>query len=351
LAFALAFGGAAGGGAWAQEGASASKAAGWSDPEFAKIAEQLTGTWKSSAPIEGGGGTFEAMVSIAPVAIAGVPDAMYLEAARGDALDRPYRQGVLQLHRFNGKLRMKTLEFRRSRGEFLPAVGTWAAPEVFPSKITGADLVTTLDIELSASGNGYTGKTPYPYPTSTGNAVEMTSEILFDGTSFKTADRGVDASGKQVWGPAAGNMYAFARVASPVRVLRQDGGLVSVTYPGTLEGSTAGEGDQISVHYIGMLQDGFIFDSSYSRNSPFTYNFGQKLVDGWIRTMADAQKGLKRRIFVPGALGYPEGRGQSKIPPMADLIFSIDVLNVSKPEPAPVKAPEEGTVEGAKSVK
>mgnify|MGYP000700241774 CR=1 FL=1 len=313
----------------------------WSDPEFEKVAGLLKGTWKSAAPVKVGAESFEVVTSFAPVAIPEVPNAMYGEVARADALDRPYRQVILQLHRVKGKVRMKTMEFRRPKGELLSVIGLWAAPQAFPA-VSMNELVTTLDIELTTDGEGYKGATPHPYPTSAGGASEMTSEIAFGPLQFQSADRGFGADGQIVWGPASGESYAFQRVESPIKLEVASDGLIFLTYPSAVEGKNFSEGDRITLHYVGCMENGTIVDSSYERNSPYSYNYGQStLIQGWVRAMQGAQKGLKRRMVVPGPLAYGDrGYPRAKIGPNATIIFAIDVLNVETPQqPVPVLAP------------
>jgi hypothetical protein len=307
----------------------------FSEPEFEKIAGLLTGTWKSSKPIRVGADSFEVITSVAPVFVPGMTDTFYAEVARGDALDRPYRQAIWQLQRVKGNIRLKTLEFRRTRGEQLAAVGLWAVPDKFPM-ISSDELVTTLMVELTADGAGYRGSTPHAYPTSAGSAVEMTSQIAFDGTTFKSADRGFAADGTVAWGPPEGEFYEFARIENPIAVTRTPEGLVMLTYNTVIEGEVFKAGDRIAVHYMGMLANGTLFDSSYERQAPYEYNFGQPLIPGWDMGMTDARKGLKRRLVIPGPLGYAErGNARAKIPPNATLVFAIDVLSITAAPPPP----------------
>jgi hypothetical protein len=315
----------------------------FTEPEFAKIASMLGGSWKSSRAITVGADAFEVMMGVAPVTIRGLPNAMYVEVARADRLDRPYRQAIWQLYRHQGKLRLKTLEFRRARGELLPACGTWAASEAFPA-IKLDDLIATLDIELSGDiAKGYMGATPYPYPTAAGGANEMTSEVSFNGDRFSSADRGYGADGSVLWGPAKGEQYEFARVAPWVTVARYEGGLVSLTYPSSTEGEAFGTGQRMILHYIGSLEDGQVFDSSYERNAPFQWQFGQPLIAGWAKGMEDAKKGTKRRLIIPGSLGYGEqGNPRAKIGPNATLYFTIDVVDIETPPPQPAAPPVPG---------
>jgi hypothetical protein len=317
----------------------AAAAPAWTDPEFAKVAGLLSGSWKSSKPVAVGDQSYDIIMNVAPVTIGDVPNAMYAEISRSDAPDKPYRQAIWRLYRRQGEIRLQTLEFRRKGGEFGSITGLWAAPETFPKTVSMSDLVGTLDIQLKATADGFAGKTPQPYPTAAGGATEMTSEISVNATTFTSADRGFDASGNVVWGPAQGESYAFSRVESPVQVSRMDGGLVVLNYPTETKGEQFAPGTKITVHYIGQLLDtGYVFDASYERGSPYTYEYGQTLIQGWTTAMADARTGMKRRIVIPGPLAYGErGNPRAKIGPNATLVFAIDVLNVEKtaqPEPA-----------------
>jgi peptidylprolyl isomerase len=314
----------------------------FADAEMTQVAELLSGSWKSAQAIPhagADGSDAEVVMSVAPVTIAGLSNTLYAELARADALHLPYRQGLWQLHRINGKLRLKTLEFRRPRGEMNSLVGVWAAPEVMPD-FTMDDLVATLDIELTKAGNGWKGKTPHPYPTSHGGASEMTSEIAFSKDSFTTIDRGLGADGKVVWGPASAEGYTFKRFEPEVKAIRHEGGLVVVDFTPGLTAPIGNDGDRVTVDYTGYLENGFMFDSSHERGQPFPYTKGQQLIEGWTKAMADARPGMIRRLFVPGAMAYGErGQPRAKIPANANLVFDIHVLEITAPPPAPAMPP------------
>ena len=84
----------------------------WTDAELGKIGDMLTGTWKTETPVQavGGGTSVDIVMAVIPVAIDGLPNALYVESARADAMQLPYRQSILQLYHSKGKIRMRTLD-------------------------------------------------------------------------------------------------------------------------------------------------------------------------------------------------------------------------------------------------
>ena len=47
-------------------------------------------------------------------------------------------------------------------------------------------------------------------------------------------------------------------------------------------GGFPGPGDEVSVHYVGTLEDGTVFDSSRRRRKPFKFTLGQgAVIEGW----------------------------------------------------------------------
>jgi hypothetical protein len=315
-----------------------SKAPAWSDAEAQSVGTMLTGSWKTSEPVAAAGAAAsDIIVSIAPVAIAGMNNVMYVEMARADGLNRPYRHLIWRLTKVKGTWHLQSHEFRRSKGTLASVVGLWAAPEAFPA-LSGDDLVATMDIPLKAEGGKLVGQTPVGYATSVGGAVEMTSQIELSADGINVADRGFDADGKQVWGPEAGKFYSFKKADVGVTTKKWESGLIMISYPSTLSGEPAKDGELVTLNYAGYLENGNVFDSSYERNQPFQYAKGSKLIEGWNVAMADVQAGMKRRVVIPPALAYGERGSRGKVPPMATLTFDLDVLKI-EPAPAPAVAP------------
>jgi len=78
-------------------------------------------------------------------------------------------------------------------------------------------------------------------------------------------------------------------------------------------------GDLISVHYEGKLEDGTVFDSSYSRGQPISFQLGiGQVIQGWDQGLTRMCIGEKRKLTIPSHLAYGD-RGVGPIPAKATL--------------------------------
>jgi peptidylprolyl isomerase len=99
-------------------------------------------------------------------------------------------------------------------------------------------------------------------------------------------------------------------------------------------GKPAEAGKLFTVHYTGWLLDGTKFDSSIGKK-PLSFEQGKrKVIPGWDAGFEGMRVGGKRRLFIPYQLAYGE-KGRGKIPPKAELVFDVELMDVSDPPAAP----------------
>ncbi|MFO0832931.1 MAG: CpcT/CpeT family chromophore lyase [Phycisphaerales bacterium] len=314
----------------------------FSDAQFGAVAKLLTGSWKATG-VKAGEGTADIVLSIAPVNIDTLPDAMYVEVARAEALEAPYRQAVLQFRKEGGKTYLRTYEFGTPNGEVQSLRTMWATPDAFPIEWTAEKLTATTDALVSGSGGTFTIATEKPVPSTKGGAASVSTEMQVSAGGLKVADRGLDANGKVVWGPAGGEWISFQHTESGVTVARPGDGLIVVSYPYTAKSDrTPSNDDIVTTQYIGSLGDGTVFDASYERGTPYRYQYDGRLLEGWKRAMMDARAGMKRKLIVPGPLGLKEqGLPAKKVGPNATLYFQVEVLDIQAKPKAEVPPPVE----------
>ena len=101
----------------------------------------------------------------------------------------------------------------------------------------------------------------------------------------------------------------------------------------TGSGAIAETGMIVVVHLIGWLDDtgakGMKFISTYDRGKPASFKLGtDKVLKAWSEGVRGMNTGGKRRLLVPSKLGYGEKGVDDIVPPNADLIFDVELLEV-----------------------
>lgn len=126
---------------------------------------------------------------------------------------------------------------------------------------------------------------------------------------------------------------------SPVESANQDGTSTpsATPFPSGLkvedlkigQGLEVKSGDTISIHYLGTLENGQKFDSSYDRGQPFVTQIGVgRVIKGWDLGVLGMKVGGKRKLTIPPELGYGERGAGNAIPPNATLIFEVELVEI-----------------------
>ena len=132
-------------------------------------------------------------------------------------------------------------------------------------------------------------------------------------------------------------IYAFLIIPVYISVccqpiVAQDSGLEHVDLrPGT--GATVKIGSIVVIHVTGWLnkngQKGVEFINTYDLGKPMAYKLGTQYV---MKALNEGVKGMqvggKRRILVPAKFGYGAKRVGDIVPPNADLILEVEVIDV-----------------------
>jgi peptidylprolyl isomerase len=116
---------------------------------------------------------------------------------------------------------------------------------------------------------------------------------------------------------------------------KTDSGLMyKITQEGN--GGKAQSGDIVTVHYLGTLEDGTKFDSSYDRNEPIEFVLDSGMViKGWDEGIALLNKGTKATLVIPPHIAYGSQQ-KGSIPANSTLIFEVELVDY---KPAPTVEP------------
>ena len=179
---------------------------------------------------------------------------------------------------------------------------------------------------------------PVPEPTEAPTAQELAksaTQVASDGNAVTADD--VLATAFKDWGSTCLNDAYPTQAPKLDEVSEAD----FSSDPNGLEFVTIKQGEgaqpkldwEVDVQYTGWLEDGCIFDSSYTRSEPTVFPVGA-VIPGWQMTLTQMKVGERRRVVIPPDLAYGSTGSPPVIPPNATLTFDIILIGGTDPEAA-----------------
>ena len=93
-------------------------------------------------------------------------------------------------------------------------------------------------------------------------------------------------------------------------------------------GASPTKDDSVTVNYKGMLLDGKVFDSSYKRGKPATFQV-KAVIPGWQEALELMRPGATWELYIPAKLAYGKMGAPGMIPPNSMLKFKVHLIKVS----------------------
>jgi FKBP-type peptidyl-prolyl cis-trans isomerase len=94
--------------------------------------------------------------------------------------------------------------------------------------------------------------------------------------------------------------------------------------------------DEVKVHYEGTLLSGDVFDSSFKRGEPATFQLDE-VISGWTEVMQLMRPGDEWIVWIPPQLGYGD-EAKGPIPANSVLKFRIQLIGVLRHDGPPGQA-------------
>jgi FKBP-type peptidyl-prolyl cis-trans isomerase FkpA len=94
------------------------------------------------------------------------------------------------------------------------------------------------------------------------------------------------------------------------------------------EGPKPSAGSVVTLHYIGTLTDGTLFDSSYSRGEPATFEL-TNTIEGFKEGVQLMSVGSRYSFTIPAYLAYGQQGVGEIIAPGDTLVFVVELLEIN----------------------
>ncbi len=176
----------------------------------------------------------------------------------------------------------------------------------------------------------------------TGKKGLMTVEQAQDVAQRKMQEIKDEAMSKQYGAYKKQNAAFVAKYSKGADVKKLKGGVCyKVLTAGTGEVPTANS--TVKLMYEGKTIDGKVFDSSYERNEPASFQVNQ-VIPGFTEALTHMPVGSTWEVVIPQDMAYGS-RDQGQIKPFSTLIFKIQLISIEKNEQANAAAGQQMTPE------
>lgn len=168
---------------------------------------------------------------------------------------------------------------------------------------------------------------------STEQADQMTATAEAAAPSDETAGTAEAVTGEETTGEEA--PAGIPEVNGPITDTESGLRIVEIRAG---DGRTPEEGDLVTMHIMGMLEDGTVFADTASEGEPITATATETdLFPGWLEGLLLMKEGGKARLIIPPDLAFgAEGAG-GIIPPNATITMDVELLTaVAPPTPTAV---------------
>ena len=98
------------------------------------------------------------------------------------------------------------------------------------------------------------------------------------------------------------------------------------------DGRTPQLGDLVTMHFVGMLEDGTVFADTASAGEPIVATLSEvDLFPGWVEGVLLMKEGGTARLTIPPELAYGSEGAGGVIPPDATIIMDVELLEATAP--------------------
>ena len=126
----------------------------------------------------------------------------------------------------------------------------------------------------------------------------------------------------------AADAFLAANKAKPGVVTTASGLQYEVLRKGASKLPAPGPHDEVTVMYEGALIDGSVFDSSYQRNEPVSFQV-DGVIPGWTEALQLMHPGDAFRLVLPADIAYG-AQEKPGIPANSVLVFKVELLGFKK---------------------